>query len=53
MMKKILIVLAVILAAAGIAVAVRLIFFQETPESVIRRTFGEFAESIRKSGNEV
>jgi len=52
MMKKILIVLAVILAIAGIAVAVRLIFFGETPEAAVRRTFDGLADSIRKSGNE-
>ena len=52
MMKKILIILAVILAAAGIAVAVRLIFFAETPEAAVRRTFNGFADSLRKSGDE-
>ena len=52
MKKKIFVILAVIAAAAGIAIAVRLIFFRETPESVIRRTFSEFAATLRKSGNE-
>ena len=52
MMKKILIVLAVLIAAAGIAVAVRLIFFGETPEAAVRRTFDGLAGSIRKNGNE-
>lgn len=52
MKKKILLFTLLALALIGTVIAVRLIFFGETPESKVRKTFTALAEAIRKSGDE-
>lgn len=51
-MKKILIVTAILVLIAGIGFGIRLIFFGETPEAQIKRTFSELSHTVRKSGDE-